>query len=401
MSGFSKIKLGEAVTFQRGFDITKAEQTPGEVPIVSSSGVSSTHNKSKVTGPGVIIGRKGTLGTVHFIRQDYWPHDTTLWVKDFKGNNPQFIAYFVRTLKLETFDTGSSNPTLNRNHLHKINVIFPKEPKTQRKIAAILTAYDDLIDTNKRRIALLENMAEEIYREWFVRMRFPGHQNTKLAKGLPEGWEAQPISGFAAFKYGYTESAIIDNALPKFLRITDINKSSFVNWSTVPNCPISDTDYNKLQLRKHDILIARMADPGRVAIVESDVRAVFASYLIKIHYDKLLVKPYFLFYTLSMGAFLDYFRGANSGATRGSINASLIGKTKIVVPLYSVQSQFEELVIPIREQLLKLLIVNQNITDTRDLLLPRLISGKISVADLDIQFPPSMCEGAKGQGPIS
>lgn len=83
MSVFSEIKLGDVVTFQRGFDITKLEQTPGDVPIVSSSGISSFHNKVKVKAPGVIIGRKGTLGTVHFLDRDYWPHDTTLWVKDF------------------------------------------------------------------------------------------------------------------------------------------------------------------------------------------------------------------------------------------------------------------------------------------------------------------------------
>ena len=189
MSVFSEIKLGDVVTFQRGFDITKAEQSSGSIPIVSSSGISSYHNKFKCKAPGVVIGRKGTLGTVHSLSQNYWPHDTTLWVKDFKFNNPQFIAYFLRTLRLESFDTGSSNPTLNRNHLHKIKVLFPQSFETQRKIAAILTTYDDLIELNKRRVALLENMAEELYSEWFVRMRFPGHHNTNFFKGVPEGWE--------------------------------------------------------------------------------------------------------------------------------------------------------------------------------------------------------------------
>ena len=162
MSASSKIKLGAAITLQRGFDITKAEQALGEIPIVSSSGISSYHNKSKAKAPGVIIGRKRTLGTVHLARQSYWPHDTTLWVKDFKGNCPEFIYYFLKTLKLENFDTGASNPTLNRNHVHKMEVFFPDTLRTQRKIAAILTVYDDLIETNKRRIALLEKMAEEL-----------------------------------------------------------------------------------------------------------------------------------------------------------------------------------------------------------------------------------------------
>jgi type I restriction enzyme S subunit len=139
MSGFEEVKLGDIVTFQRGFDITKAQQTPGDVPIVSSSGVSSYHNAYKQQAPGVVIGRKGTLGKVHFLSCNYWPHDTTLWVKDFKGNDPRMVYYFLQTMQLENFDTGSSNPTLNRNHLHKITTFFPTEKSIQRKIAATLT----------------------------------------------------------------------------------------------------------------------------------------------------------------------------------------------------------------------------------------------------------------------
>src|SRR5436190_23796473 len=180
MTAFHQVTVGDVVTLQRGFDITKSEQSEGDVPIVSSSGISSYHDKWKVKGPGVIIGRKGTLGTVHFVRPNYWPHDTTLWVKDFKGNDPRFLNYFLQTLKLENFDVGASNPTLNRNHVHKIKVLFPKQIATQKRIAAILSTYDELIESNNERIALLERLAEEIYREWFIRLRFPGHEKTAV-----------------------------------------------------------------------------------------------------------------------------------------------------------------------------------------------------------------------------
>lgn len=152
---FPERTIGDLLTFQRGFDITKDQQVEGPVPIVSSSGIASFHNEAKVSGPGVVIGRKGSLGTVHYLDAEFWPHDTTLWVKDFKGNHPRFMSYFLRTLHLENFDTGSSNPTLNRNHVHKIKVQCPLPP-AQEKIAAILSAYDDLIANNQRRISLLE-----------------------------------------------------------------------------------------------------------------------------------------------------------------------------------------------------------------------------------------------------
>lgn len=392
MTDFQRLTLGDILTFQRGFDITKNEQSEGTVPIVSSSGISSYHNKWKVRGPGLVIGRKGTLGTVHYIRADFWPHDTTLWVKDFKGNSPIFLNYFLRTLKLENFDVGASNPTLNRNHLHKIKVIFPRTTTLQNRIAAILSAYDDSIDLNKRRIALLERMAEEIYREWFVRLRFPGHETATSVKGLPDGWRRRKMSDLARCKSGYTESALVDEALPKFLRVMDINKASFISWSAVPNCHISDVAFQKVKLTKNDVVIARMADPGKVAIVEQDVSAVFASYLIKLAYDPAKVTPYYLFYTLSSNAYADYFAGANSGATRGSINGTLIGNTQLVVPKREVLEQFESVIRPIREQLSNLVLESEMLAHTRDKILPRLVSGKLMVEHLAIEFPPSMAD---------
>ena len=96
MSEWKECKLGDIVTFQRGFDITKKEQFPGSYPVVSSSGINSYHNAYKVKCPGVVIGRKGTLGTVFYLNKDFWPHDTTLWVKNFHGNYPLFIFFFKK-----------------------------------------------------------------------------------------------------------------------------------------------------------------------------------------------------------------------------------------------------------------------------------------------------------------
>src|SRR5229473_1727772 len=192
LSGWKRCELGDVLTLQRGFDITKKEQKQGSVPVISSSGIHSFHDTAKVNGPGVIIGRKGSLGTVFYIEEDYWPHDTTLWVKDFHSNLPKFTYYFLSTLNLAHFDVGASNPTLNRNHVHLLPVCWPPLP-TQRKIAAILSAYDDLIENNMRRIAFLEEMAQSLYHEWFVHFRFPGHEKKRMVESqlgmIPEGWE--------------------------------------------------------------------------------------------------------------------------------------------------------------------------------------------------------------------
>ncbi|MFM7189503.1 MAG: restriction endonuclease subunit S, partial [Microcystaceae cyanobacterium] len=120
MSNFRTQRLGDFLNFQRGFDLLAKDRLNGKIPVISSSGITGFHNESKVKGAGVIIGRKGTLGSVHYSESDYWPHDTTLWVTDFKGNCPKFIYYFLPLLELQKYDVGSSNPTLNRNFIHEI-----------------------------------------------------------------------------------------------------------------------------------------------------------------------------------------------------------------------------------------------------------------------------------------
>ncbi|MBK7422798.1 MAG: restriction endonuclease subunit S [Propionivibrio sp.] len=200
MSSFSKGKIGDLLTFQRGFDITKKEQTDGIYPVVSSGGVASYHNKFMAIGPGVVIGRKGTLGSAFYLETDYWPHDTTLWVKDFKGNDPKFIYYFLKTLRLERLDSGSSNPTLNRNFVHQLDANKP-EPKEQKEIAAVLSALDAKIVCNNRINAELEAMAKTLYDYWFVQFDFPDANgkpykstggemvyNSTLKREIPAGW---------------------------------------------------------------------------------------------------------------------------------------------------------------------------------------------------------------------
>ena len=155
---------GDVVTLQRGFDITKAQQVlEGDVPVVSSGGISSFHNVAAQEGPGVVMGRKGTLGRVFYLDGPYWPHDTTLWVKDFKGNLPRFVYYALLGIDTKSFDVGSSNPTLNRNHVHPLPVHWPSTLAEQERIAGVLGAFDDLIDTNRRLANQLSNLATYVY----------------------------------------------------------------------------------------------------------------------------------------------------------------------------------------------------------------------------------------------
>src|SRR5688500_8664261 len=143
--------IGEQATLQRGIDITRAEQRSGAVPVISSGGLSSYHDTPAASGPGGILGRKGVGGSVYFVTSDYWPHDTTLWVKDFHGNDRRFVYYFFKWMapRIARMDVGSANPTLNRNHVHPIEIRWPPLPE-QRAIAHILGTLDDKIELNRR-----------------------------------------------------------------------------------------------------------------------------------------------------------------------------------------------------------------------------------------------------------
>jgi type I restriction enzyme S subunit len=152
------VRIGRKITLQRGVDITKEEQNEGSIPVVSSGGISSFHDKALACGPGVIVGRKGTAGSVYYIKSDFWPHDTTLWVREFGNNFPKYVYYKLCSMDLESFDTGSSNPTVNRNLVHPVLVSWPPEPE-QRAIADYLDRETNKID---QMVAKVEEAIERL-----------------------------------------------------------------------------------------------------------------------------------------------------------------------------------------------------------------------------------------------
>lgn len=135
-------RLGDVSPLQRGFDLLTSRLCQGPYPVVYSNGVSSYHDDFMVKGPGVVTGRSGTIGNVHFVEGDFWPHNTSLWVTNFKGNSPKFIFYLLSGLALDRFSTGSGVPTLNRNDVHSHRVLFPQMQAEQTAIAAVLSDMD-------------------------------------------------------------------------------------------------------------------------------------------------------------------------------------------------------------------------------------------------------------------
>jgi|SRR5579875_891349 len=150
-------RLVEFAHFQRGYDITKKDQKHGTVPVVSSGGIKSWHDVASAKGPGVVIGRKGSIGEIHYVEQDFWPHDTTLFATDFKGNVPLFVYYRLSVLDLKRLDSGAANPALNRNFLHQELISWP-DTDEQRSIATILQTIDRSVSIHDRKRLMLQEL---------------------------------------------------------------------------------------------------------------------------------------------------------------------------------------------------------------------------------------------------
>ena len=215
-------KLGEFVELKRGYDLPQAKRQPGAVPLVSSSGVSDRHSVAMVKGPGVVTGRYGTIGQVFYVESDFWPLNTTLYVRDFKGNDRKFIHYFLKTLDFHAFSDKAAVPGVNRNHLHEAVVSIPPVP-VQRQIAAFLGALDERITLLRETNATLEAIAQALFKSWFVdfdpvRAKMEGRapegmddataalfpdalEETELGP-VPRGWRVGIVSDLAKIKGG-------------------------------------------------------------------------------------------------------------------------------------------------------------------------------------------------------
>ena len=234
--------LGEVVTLQRGFDLPLNERLNGPFPVIASTGPVGTHKEARVKGPGVVIGRSGSLGGGQYINSDFWPLNTTLWVRDFKGNDCRFSCYLLKSLNLAQFNAGSGVPTLNRNHIHPLPVSLPPLHE-QRAIAHNLGTLDDKIELSRRMNETLEALARALFKSWFVdfdpvRAKMEG-RDPEIPKHLaalfpdrlvdselgeiPERWEVKPLSNCASLN---PESWSSTN-IPEVVNYVDLTKTKW------------------------------------------------------------------------------------------------------------------------------------------------------------------------------
>ena len=310
-----------------------------------------------------------------------FPDSIIGFIADESKSDARFIKYKLDTIKrhYQQVSQGAAQDNLSLEKLLSFKLRVP-DAEVQREIADVLSAYDEMMENNRRRMELLEESARLLYREWFVRLRFPGHEHARLSNGIPEGWERKPLSELCeSIDYGYTASAEQEEVGPKFLRITDI-VPDFIDWPAVPHCPIEDDRLEKFRLREGDIVIARTGATVGYAkrMHKRHPDAVFASYLVRLRLkpeaDNLMVGVF-----VESEDFKSYVQSRVGGAAQPNANARVLAGAEILVPPPRIQRDFREFVEPLIDQREVLQWQNQKLRAARDLLLPRLMSGEIAV----------------------
>jgi type I restriction enzyme S subunit len=369
-------RLGDVLTLKRGHDLPDSQRQDGDVPVVSSSGITGYHSEPKAKAPGVVTGRYGTLGEVFYLEEDYWPLNTALYVADFKCNHPRFVAYFLEDVLRNYQSDKAAVPGVNRNVLHELKVRCP-DTTIQERIAGILVAYDDLIGNNRRRMELMEEGARQLYLEWFVRLRFPGHEHTRITNGVPEGWERKPLEqlngflsrGIAPHYDDEAEGLVINQ---KCIRGGRLDLSLARHQSREFR--------SERQVQHGDVLVNSTGEGtlGRVAqvlaridrcTVDTHVTMVRPAPGIGIHY-----------FGQALMAWEPRFSTMGRGATNQTeLSRGQIAGVHILVPPRSLVQQFEDVAAPAFRQVWVLMEQNEKLGAARDLLLPRLMRGEIAV----------------------
>jgi type I restriction enzyme S subunit len=270
---------------------------------------------------------------------------------------------------------------------------MPKVLPIQQKIASILSAYDELIENNNQRIQLLEQMAEEIYKEWFVRLRFPGYEAVKVVDGLPEGWEWKEFRFFGNVITGKTPSMANEdfhNGTVPFVKTPDLHNTTYVIKTNETLTEAGANSQSNKFIPKNSLMVSCIGSAGVYALASENCQTNQQINSIVFH------KDYYTFYFYSNASNLKLLLenlGSN-GATMTNVNKSKFEKMKALCPTDSILKQFHAMVKPSFELILSLQQKNQLLQQTRDLLLPSLISGKLSVEHLVQPNPYSQKEQA-------
>lgn len=383
MNNWQVKTLGEYLSLQRGYDLTAEQRTKGNIPVMGAGGQNGTHGVSKASGPGVIVGRSGSsYGQVYLSEGDFWPHNTSMFVTDFKGNDEYFTYYLLKNLDFDRLNSGSAQPSLNRNFIYPVKVRVPK-PNEQTKISAVLRAIDQKIELNNRINAELEAMAKTLYDYWFVQFDFPDANgkpykasggkmvyNDTLKREIPEGWSDKTLSQIANITMGQSPAGSSYNE--EGTGTVFYQGSTDFGW-LFPTTRQYTTAPSRMA-KKGDILLSVRAPVGDMNIANTDccIGRGLAALNSKTGSDG------FLFYVMKY--FKQIFDRRNSeGTTFGSITKNDLHSLTLAYPTADLLEKYDEVVTNYNKMIFERSLENRELVNLRDWLLPMLMNGQVTV----------------------
>lgn len=398
MSTWTHKTLGEFISLQRGYDLTADEQEPGDVPVMGAAGHNGFHSKAKVSAPGIIVGRSGgSFGQVHMAKQDFWPHNTAMYVSDFKGNDVDFVYYFLKNLNFSSFNSGSAQPSLNRNYIYPIKISVPL-PTEQKNISAVLCAIDVKIALNNRINAELDAMAKTLYDYWFVQFDFPDENgkpykssdgkmeyNPTLKRHIPAGWECLDLSAVIErvatglnprqhFALGQGSNYYVTIKSIEDGRILLDDKCDKIDDNTL------EIINRRSDLRVGDILFTSIEPVGLTYLIQEKPKnwnineSVFS---LRPNYS--LISSEYAYLLLSSKEMKAFTKNTSAGSIHKGIRIGVLNTFKFAFGGAELIADFSKLIAPQLKYRFKIEQENQQLTQLRDWLLPMLMNGQVKV----------------------
>ena len=394
---FQLLHLEGLVNFKTGKLNSNAARPDGMFPFFTCSQETFRTDTWSFDGEYVLLGGNNAAGIypLKYFKGKFDAYQRTYVINavDEKVLDTRYVYYALR-LQLElmkSISTGVATKFLTLSLLNRTQIPVPPLP-TQHKIASILSNYDELVENNTRRIKILEEMAQSIYREWFVNYRFPGHEKVKMVDSplgmIPEGWEVKAVENTFTLLGGGTPSKAVheywDEGIINWYSPTDLTATGSMFMERSGN-QITELGLKKSSARlfpSFSVMMTSRATLGVISIntTEACTNQGFITCVPNKHFP-----IYTLYYWLKEN--VEYFISLGTGSTFKEITKGVFKTIELVVPTPEVVKQFEDTVNPVALQVLNLQRKNTNLRQTRDILLPRLISGEVDVTDLDIQVP--------------
>ena len=374
---YKKYKLKELLTIKNGKDHKKLAE--GDYPVYGSGGYMRSVNSFLYDRTSVLLPRKGTLSNIQYVSGNpFWTVDTIYYtILNENLYDPYYLFLYLNALDLSGYDSGASIPSMTSKTYYSLNVELPQK-KIQTKVANIIRAYDNLIENNNKRIKLLEQMVENLYKEWFVRFRFPGYEAVGFENGIPLGWKIKRIKNFGQVITGKTPSTEISSNYGDkylFIKTPDMHDNMYVIDSS-KKLSERGNDVQKLKkLPRWSIMVSCIGTGGVVSINSKEAHTNQQINSIVLHDENNI--EWLFFVCKSLKTTIEMF-GA-TGSTMTNLSKGKFENLKILEPNLELINKFHMYTHNIFKEIEKLMYSNENLINQRDLLLPRLMSGKLEV----------------------